>query len=257
MNPDRMFFDRLADAAKAQTLPRFRMGTDIANKLDGGFDPVTDADRGAEQAIRSLIEAQFPDHGILGEEHGTMGLDRDYVWVIDPIDGTRAFISGLPVWGTLVGLYHKGRAIMGMLDQPFTGERYFADATGSFYRGPDGEKINRTRDCGSLKQAILFSTSPHIFGPQDKPLYASVERSVRLFRYGCDCYAYALLASGNIDLVVETELKPYDVGGLIAIIEQAGGIITTWDGGRPEQGGRILAAGSKAVHEEAMALLAG
>ena len=257
MLPDRAFFDRLADAAKAETLPRFRMGILVTNKLDGGFDPVTEGDRGAETAIRALIETTFPDHGILGEEHGDMGLDRDYVWVIDPIDGTRAFISGVPVWGTLIGLYHKGRAIMSMIDQPFTGERYFADASGSYYRGPDGEKKNQTRDCGSLANAILFSTSPHIFKSHDKPLYEAVERKVRLFRYGCDCYAYALLASGNIDLVVETELKPYDVGGLIAVIEQAGGIITTWDGGRPEQGGRILAAGSRAVHEEAMAVLGG
>ena len=257
MLADRAFFDRLADAAKAETLPRFRMGILVTNKLDGGFDPVTEGDRGAETAIRNLIESNFPEHGILGEEHGDMGLDRDYVWVIDPIDGTRAFISGVPVWGTLIGLYHKGRAIMSMIDQPFTGERYFADASGSYYRGPDGEKKNQTRDCGSLANAILFSTSPHIFKSHDKPLYEAVERKVRLFRYGCDCYAYALLASGNIDLVVETELKPYDVGGLIAVIEQAGGIITTWDGGRPEQGGRILAAGSRAVHEEAMAVLGG
>ena len=257
MVPDRAFFNQLADAAKAETLPRFRMGIHIVNKLEGGFDPVTEGDRGAETAIRALIEKTFPDHGILGEEHGDMGLDRDYVWVIDPIDGTRAFISGVPVWGTLIGLYHKGRAVMSMIDQPFTGERYFADATGSYYRGPDGEKVNQTRDCGSLSNAILFSTSPHIFKSQDKPRYEAVERQVRLFRYGCDCYAYALLASGNIDLVVETELKPYDVGGLIAVIEQAGGIITTWDGGRPEQGGRILAAGSKSVHAETMAILAG
>ena len=257
MLPDRAFFDRLADAAKAETLPRFRMGILVTNKLDGGFDPVTEGDRGAETAIRTLIETTFPDHGILGEEHGDTGLDRDYVWVIDPIDGTRAFISGVPVWGTLIGLYYKGRAVMSMIDQPFTGERYFADASGSYYRGPDGEKKNQTRDCGSLSNAILFSTSPHIFKGQDKPLYDAVERKVRLFRYGCDCYAYALLASGNIDLVIESELKPYDVGGLIAVIEQAGGIITTWDGGRPEQGGRILAAGSRAVHDEAMAVLAG
>ena len=257
MLPDRAFFDRLADAAKAETLPRFRMGIQITNKLDGGFDPVTEGDRGAETAIRALIEKTFPDHGILGEEHGDVGLDRDYVWVIDPIDGTRAFISGVPVWGTLIGLYHKGIAVMSLIDQPFTGERYFADSTGSYYRGPDGEKRNQTRNCGSLANAILFSTSPHIFKSQDKPLYEAVERKVRLFRYGCDCYAYALLASGNIDLVVETELKPYDVGGLIAVIERAGGIITTWDGGRPEQGGRILAAGSRLVHEEAMAILAG
>ena len=155
MLPDRAFFDRLADAAKVETLPRFRMGILVTNKLDGGFDPVTEGDRGAETAIRNLIETTFPDHGILGEEHGDMGLDRDYVWVIDPIDGTRAFISGVPVWGTLIGLYHKGRAIMSMIDQPFTGERYFADASGSYYRGRMARRktrpaivgLSRTRSC--------------------------------------------------------------------------------------------------------------
>jgi fructose-1,6-bisphosphatase/inositol monophosphatase family enzyme len=213
MLPDRDFFDALAAAAKAETLPRFRTGLSVVNKLMGGFDPVTEGDRAAETAIRSLIAERFPEHGILGEEHENVGLDREHIWVIDPIDGTRAFISGLPVWGTLIGFQSNGRAAMGMMDQPFIGERYFADQ--------------------------------------------AVEERVRLFRYGCDCYAYVLLASGHIDIVVENNLKPYDVGALIPIIEQAGGIITTWDGGRPENGGNILAAGSKAVHVEAMKLLSG
>lgn len=256
MLPDRSFFDRLADAAKAETLPRFRTGTPITNKLAGGFDPVTEGDRAAETAIRALIEQNFPDHGILGEEHENIGLDREHVWVIDPIDGTRAFISGLPTWGTLIGLRSNGRASMGMMDQPFTGERYFADGEKSWYRGPDGEHQIFTRDCGGLSNAILFTTSPHIFEGADLAAYKAVEEKVRLFRYGTDCYAYTLLAGGHIDLVVENNLKPYDVGALIPIIEQAGGIITTWDGGRPEEGGNIIAAGSRAVYEEARALLA-
>jgi histidinol phosphatase-like enzyme (inositol monophosphatase family) len=257
MLPDREFFNALADAAKAETLPRFRTGVSVANKMAGGFDPVTEGDRAAETAIRALIEARFPDHGILGEEHGNVGLDRENVWVIDPIDGTRAFISGLPVWGTLIGFRSNGRATMGLIDQPFTGERYFADGSRSWYSGPDGERQVSVRDCGSLADAILFTTSPHIFEGDALARYRSVEDKVRLFRYGCDCYAYALLASGHVDLVVENSLQPYDVGALIPIIEQAGGIITTWDGGRPENGGSIIAAGSKAVHEQAMALLSG
>ena len=257
MLPDRNFFYTLADAAKAETLPRFRTGLSVVNKLESGFDPVTEGDRAAETAIRLLIEEKFPHHGILGEEHENIGLDREHIWVIDPIDGTRAFISGLPVWGTLIGFRSNGRATMGLVDQPFTGERYFADGTRSWYRGPDGERQIATRDCGELKNAILFTTSPHIFTGADLALYRSVEEKVRLFRYGCDCYAYALLASGHVDLVVENSLQPYDVGALIPLIEQAGGIITTWDGGRPENGGNIVAAGSPAVHRQALELLSG
>ena len=256
MLPDRTFFDTLADAAREQTLPRFRTGVSVVNKLAGGFDPVTEGDRAAETAIRALIEARFPEHGILGEEHGNVGLDREHVWVIDPIDGTRAFISGVPLWGTLIGLQSNGRATMGMMDQPFTGERYFADGKVATYRGPGGEAVLAVRDCGQLSDAVLFTTSPHIFEGEDLALYRSIEEKVRLFRYGCDCYAYCLLAGGHIDLVVENNLQPYDVGALIPIIEQAGGIITDWDGGRPENGGNIIAAGSRSVHAEALALLA-
>ena len=255
MLPDRAFFYRLADAASAETLPRFRAGGDVVNKQAGGFDPVTEGDRAAEVAIRTLIEEEFPGHGILGEEHGSVGLDRDYVWVIDPIDGTRAFISGVPVWGTLIGLQKNGRAVMGMIDQPFTGERYFADGNGSTYSGPDGERRLQVRDCKDLSNAILFTTSPHLFVGEEMDKYREIESQVRLFRYGTDCYAYALLAAGHVDLVIENSLKPYDVGGIIPVIEQAGGIITTWDGGRPEMGGTIIAAGSRSVYEQALAVL--
>ncbi|MCO5731874.1 histidinol-phosphatase [Rhizobium sp. SSA_523] len=257
MLPDRAFFDQLADAAREQTLPRFRTGTSITNKLAGGFDPVTEADQAAELAIRDLVSARFPAHGLLGEEHESFGLDREHVWVIDPIDGTRAFIAGIPVWGTLIGFYQNGRGHMGMMDQPFTGERFFADGSRSWYRGPDGERQIHVRDCGRLADAILFTTSPHIFAPDELRRYRAVEETVRLFRYGVDCYAYAMLAAGHVDLVIENGLKPYDVGALIPLIEQAGGIITTWDGDRPEQGGNIIAAGSRAVYDEARALLQG
>ncbi len=257
MLPDRDFFNRLADAAKAETLPRFRTGTGVANKEAGGFDPVTEGDRAAEAAIRALIETHFPDHGILGEEFGNVGLDRDYVWVIDPIDGTRAFISGLPVWGTLIGLYHKGEAIMGLMDQPFTGERFLADGQTSLYSGPGGDMVMATRPCRDLSEAILFTTSPHLYKGDIKTRFEAVQDKVQLARYGCDCYAFALLASGHIDLVIECGLKPYDVGGLIPLIEQAGGIITDWNGGPAEMGGEIVAAGSAEIHAQALAILKG
>lgn len=255
MLPDRVFFDRLADAAKAETLPRFRSALSVTDKGGQFYDPVTEGDQRAETAIVSLIEATFPDHGILGEEHGSKGLDREFVWVIDPIDGTRAFISGVPVWGTLIGLYQNGRARMGVMDQPFTGERWFADGERSHYRGPGGDRVLRTSACETISNAILFTTSPHLFQNEDDRRYREIERKAKLFRYGCDCYAYALLAAGHIDLVIENGLKPYDVGGIIPVIEGAGGIITTWDGGRPENGGSIIAASSRAVYEQAIAVL--
>lgn len=257
MLPDRDFFFRLADAAKAETLPRFRTGIAVDNKQVGGYDPVTEGDQAAETAIRALISSTFPEHGVLGEEHGSVGLDREHIWVIDPIDGTRAFISGVPVWGTLIGFQSSGRSVMGVMDQPFIGERYFADGEKAWYKGPDGERQIKTRACQSLSDAVLFTTSPHIFTAEESARYTQVQDKVRLFRYGVDCYAYALLAAGHVDLVIETSLKPYDVGALIPIIEQAGGIITTWDGGRPEVAGRIIAAGSRQVHEEALAILSG
>lgn len=255
MLPDIAFFDAIAEAAAAETLPRFRMPVTIDNKYTIGFDPVTEADRAAERAIRQVITERYPDHGILGEEHGDVGLDRDFVWVVDPIDGTRAFISGLPVWGTLVGLYHKGRAVMGMMDQPFTGERFIAGPNGAIAKRNGKTYPLATRKGVALEQAIMMTTSPLIFPEDLAPSYKRIENRVQLARYGCDCYAYAMVAAGHIDLVVESDLKPYDVGGLIALVEQAGGVMTTWSGDRPETGGSIIASGSPELHEAALALL--
>jgi histidinol phosphatase-like enzyme (inositol monophosphatase family) len=259
--PPLSFLHHLADAAARETLPRFRTGTSVDNKLaggsGGGFDPVTEADRAAERAIRDLIAETYPEHGILGEEHGSEGADREFVWVIDPIDGTRAFIAGLPVWGTLIGLYRGGRAVMGLMDQPFIGERLVAGPEGASYRGPGGDGALKVRDCGRLADATLFTTSPKIFAADRVAAYEAVEDAVTLARYGCDCYAYGLLAGGHIDVVVESGLKPYDIAALIPIIERAGGIVTDWQGGRPEKGGDIVACGSRAVHQEALTLLGG
>jgi histidinol phosphatase-like enzyme (inositol monophosphatase family) len=209
----------------------------------------------AESAIRDLIVREFPDHGILGEEHGSDGADRAMVWVIDPIDGTRAFISGLPVWGTLIGLYENGRAVMGLMDQPFIGETLMAGPGSALYANRLGKGRLKVRDCDRLADATLFTNSPKIFATDRVDGYERVEKVVRLARYGCDCYAYGLLAAGHVDIVVESGLKPYDIGALIPIIENAGGVVTTWDGGRPEQGGDIVACGSRRVHDEALALL--
>ncbi|GKX35030.1 MAG: histidinol-phosphatase [Rhizobiaceae bacterium MnEN-MB40S] len=257
MKPDLEFLHRLADVAARETLPRFRVSSEVTNKETAGFDPVTEADRAAEAAIRALITERFPDHGILGEEHGSEGLDREFVWVIDPIDGTRAYISGVPLWGTLIGLYHNGRAVMGLMDQPFTRERYISDGARCFYRGPEGERRLSARKGLSLAEATLFTTSPFLFSSTHIDRFRAVQNKVNLSRYGCDCYAYALVAAGHADIVVESGLKPYDIAGLIPVLEGAGAIVTDWNGNRPEQGGDIVAAGCEKLHAEALELLAG
>ena len=260
--PDAKFLLMLADAADRETLPRFRGGGGVDNKLGpGAFDPVTEADRAAETAIRALITDRFPDHGILGEEHGTeagRGDGEDRQWVIDPIDGTRAFITGIPVWGTLIGHYVAGRGRFGIMSQPFTGERFYADGTGAFLKRGDGEAqrlvTSRTLE---LQGATLFTTSPRLFSGDLLDGFEALERTVRLTRFGTDCYAFAMLAAGHVDLVVESGLKPYDIAALIPLIEQAGGLVTTLDGGRPEEGGDVLAAATPELHAAAMAMLAG
>ncbi len=254
-SPSPEFFRRLAAAAAAETLPRFRQGGDVINKYQTGFDPVTEADRAAEQAIRGIISAEFPDHGIVGEEYGTEREESRHQWVIDPIDGTRAFISGLPLWGTLVGLTVENIAVAGMMAQPFTGELYYADGNGARYEGPDGKRQLAVRNTVALADATLCTTSPFLFEGDRRAAYNRVEQTVRLPRYGTDCYAYCMLAAGNVDLVIESGLQPYDIVALIPIVEQAGGVITTWQGGRPEGGGDIIAAATPDLHAKALELL--
>ena len=250
------FMRRLAAAAAAETLPRFRGAGAVINKREGGFDPVTEADREAERAIRDLIAAEFPGHGILGEEFGPQDAERSEVWVIDPIDGTRAFISGLPLWGTLVGLTSEGEAVAGMMSQPFIGELFHAGVDGAFYEGPHGTRRLGVRDVGALADATLCTTTPALFGDGKRGAFDGLEASCRLSRYGTDCYAYAMLAAGQIDLVVEAGLQAHDIVALIPIIEQAGGIVTDWSGGAAEKGGDIVAAATPRLHEAALERLA-
>lgn len=251
------FLHELADAASAAILPHFRTGMDVESKLEAGFDPVTVADRASETAMRALIEARYPDHGILGEEFASVRLDAEHVWVLDPIDGTRAFISGLPVWGTLIGLMASGKPTAGMMAQPFTGERFFTNGSGAAYRGPGGARAIRTRPCASLAQATLFCTTPSMFKGADREAYDRVERSVRLARYGVDCYGYCMVAAGHADLAIEGSLQPFDILPLVPVIEAAGGVVTGWDGEAPGKDGRVVAAGDPRVHAEAIRLLNG
>ena len=245
-----------AEIAAEHTLPRFRSELAVDNKLAQGFDPVTEADREAERAIRELLGERFPDHAIIGEEWDDKEGAGRFAWIIDPIDGTRAFITGVPVWGTLVGLTVDGRAVAGLMAQPFTGEIYMSlPGEASYYRGFDKVPM-RTSKVTELGRAKMTTTSPDMFerdgltGPWNQ-----LRSRVLTTRYGLDCYGYALMAAGHIDLVVEAALKDVDICPLIPLIENAGGIITTWDGERAEQGGNCVAAATPDLHAAAMAAL--
>jgi len=252
------FVDELAAVSGETIRPFFRTALGVENKsLSGGFDPVTAADRAAEEAMRALINRTFPEHGILGEEFEAERPEAEYVWVLDPIDGTKSFICGLPAWGTLIALTRRGEAVYGLMHQPFTREHFAGDGRAARYRGPAGDRALRTRACAELKDAVLLTTSPLLMSEADRDCFRRVEETVRLSRYGGDCYAYCMLGAGHVDLVIETQLKPYDVLALIPIIEGAGGVITTWENGRPHSGGRIIAAGDRRVHAQAMKLLQG
>jgi myo-inositol-1(or 4)-monophosphatase len=250
------FVDELATASGEAILPFFRTSLGVEDKGSAaGFDPVTAADRAAEVAMRTLIKRNFPEHGIVGEEYGNERPDAEYVWVLDPIDGTKSFITGMPIWGSLIGLTRNGTAVFGMMHQPFVRERFTGDGRAASYRGPAGERELHVRPCAKLNEAILFTTSPQLMNAQDRAAFGRVEQAVKLSRYGGDCYPYCMLAAGHVDLVIETGLKPHDIVALIPIIEGAGGVITTWDGESAVKGGRIIAAGDKRVHQAAITIL--
>ena len=251
------FMEELATISGQAILPFFRtaLGTEDKAAGTGAFDPVTEADRAAESAMRHLIKGRFPQHGILGEEFGAEATDAEYVWVLDPIDGTRAFIAGLPLWGTLIGLTRNGVPVRGLMNQPFTGERFSGDGAAATWRGASGERRLRARRCDRLEDALLCTTSPKLFAGPEAAAYEGIEAGVRLARYGTDCYAYCMLAAGHVDLVVEAGLKAYDIVALIPIIEGAGGVVTDWQGQSAAAGGRIVAAGDPRLHEAALARL--
>jgi len=252
------FVEELARVAGDAIRPYFRTALGVEDKSRGAvFDPVTAADRAAEQAMRALIRSTFPDHGIIGEEFGDDRPDASFVWVLDPIDGTKSFIAGMPAWGTLIGLLRDGAPVYGMMHQPFIGESFFGDGQGARYRGPAGDRRMAARACATLADVVLFTTSPHLMAEDERARYVKVEKRARLARYGGDCYAYCMVAAGYVDLVIEAGLKAHDIVPLIPIIEGAGGIVTDWNGESPMKGGRIIAAGDQRVHAEALKLLAG
>ncbi|MHB8884223.1 MAG: histidinol-phosphatase [Methylovirgula sp.] len=257
------FVEELADTASRTILPFFRTALGAEDKSRGGmFDPVTEADRAAEVAMRGLIKRTFAHHGIIGEEFGNDRADAEYVWVLDPIDGTKSFISGVPTWGTLIGLLHNGVPTYGMMVQPFTREYFSGDCQSARWRGPGrnhapSERKLKTRGCPGLGEATLMTTSPLLYAPEALAALRRVEAAVRLSRYGYDCYAFAMLAAGHVDCVMESGVQTYDIAPLIPIIEGAGGIVTNWAGGSAAAGGNVLASGDRAIHAKVLELLAG
>ncbi len=238
------FACELADAAAEVTLKYFRTRIDVDNKLAGEeFDPVTEADQGAERAIRALIEERFPEHSIHGEEYGIKATESPFEWVLDPVDGTRAFISGLPTWGTLIALKHEGIPVIGIIDQPYMKERYLGWTSGATLNGTP----ITTRACSSLKTATISTTDPDLFTAEERPLFDTLLKETRLVRYGLDCYAYAILSSGFLDIIIESGLKPYDMMALIPVIRGAGGSATNWQGTAPGNCGKLLAIGDNGL----------
>ncbi|MCB9994435.1 MAG: histidinol-phosphatase [Hyphomicrobiaceae bacterium] len=243
-----------AAAAARETLPRFRTPLAVDNKYAVGFDPVTEADRNAELAIREVIAAAFPEHNIVGEEHPSEETGSPFTWTIDPIDGTRAFIAGLPVWGTLIGVSYEGKNFAGLMSQPFTGEIFLGMPGRSTWERGTEIRVLRTRPTRDLGQSILFTTTPALFAGDAEARYLRLERAVMLARYGCDCYAFCLVAAGHIDLVIEAGLKPYDVAALIPIVENAGGMFRTVEGKAADQGGDVIVAANEELLQAARAI---
>jgi len=236
----------------------FRSTTVVTNKSYNSFDPVTEADRRIEKFLQKKIHDQFPGHSIVGEELGSTSRDGDYTWIIDPIDGTRGFISGSPMWGTLLGLSQGNKPLLGLMHQPFIRETFFANRSGAWWKRGNTTRHIITRKTAVLADAILYCTHPSMFAKRgDVQAFARVESACQYSRFGGDCYGYCLLAAGFVDLVIEADLKPYDVIPLIPLIESAGGVITDWAGKPPLQGGKVIAAANKKLHREAMDLLKG
>ncbi|GAB5449061.1 histidinol-phosphatase [Gymnodinialimonas sp.] len=246
----------MADAARAAILPHFRqaaLGT--TSKEADSYDPVTVADRASEAAMRAILAERRPDDAILGEEEGAQPGTSGLTWVLDPIDGTRGFVSGTPTWGVLIALCTADGPVYSIIDQPYIGERFEGGFGRAQVSGPLGQKPLAVSPATSLAEATLFTTFPEVGSAAERLAFDAVRDRVQLTRYGCDCYAYALLAAGQIDLVIEAGLQSYDIAAPVGLIQAAGGVITDWEGGSVHEGGRVIAAASAALHAEAMALV--
>ena len=246
----------LADAARPVTLSHFRAaGLSADNKDAAGFDPVTVADRGAEEAMRAILADMRPEDAIFGEEFGHQSGTSGLMWVLDPIDGTRGYISGTPTWGVLIAISDADGPVFGIIDQPYIGERFIGGFGMAAVHGPTGEHALKTRAMRPLSDATILTTFPEVGDKAERTAFHAVAGRAKLTRYGMDCYGYALLAAGQVDLVIEAGLNAYDIQAPIAVIEAAGGIVTDWTGGPAHEGGRVIAAANPQIHAEALAIL--
>lgn len=252
-----VFAHRLADASRAQTLGVWANGSLVEDKGgEGAFDPVTEGDRAAERAMRAMIERHHPDHGIMGEEYPDRPAQGRYSWSLDPIDGTRSFICGLPTWVTLIALLDEGAPVLGVIDVPRLGERYVGKGRTARFLSAEGTMSLTVSGCASLAEARLSTTDPYLFEGAEAEGFERLRTRARTTRYGHDGYAYARLAAGSLDLIVETCLKPHDYNALIPVVRGAGGVIGDWSGGSDFSEGKVVAAASEALFEEAVRLLA-
>ncbi len=245
----------LADAARVETLRHFRVPGLIADSKTEDFDPVTVADRASEAAMRDILSARRPDDAILGEEFDSVAGTSGLTWILDPIDGTRGYVSGTPTWGVLIAVADATGPIFGVIDQPYIGERFVGGFGDAFVEGPRGRTDLSVLGGADLAEATLLTTFPEVGSDTERRAFERVAEKVKLVRYGLDCYGYALLAAGQVDLVIEAGLQTYDIAAPIAVVEAAGGIVTDWTGGPAFGGGRAIAASGPEVHARALAIL--
>jgi myo-inositol-1(or 4)-monophosphatase len=239
------FAQQLATAAGAAILPHFRKNAPIDVKQHEHWDPVTDGDRAGELAIRALIEEHFPDHGIIGEEFGTKTGKSEFTWVLDPVDGTRAFVIGLPTWTTLIGLYQNGQPRIGVMNQPFIGDMFYGNPEGAWLNHRGHVETLRVGNCTKLAEAMLGTTTPHLYKGKDREGFENLRHAVKMARYGGDAYFFSLVAAGHLDIAMDSGLQIYDIAALIPIIRGAGGVVGTWSDNDITQGGHILAASNQ------------
>lgn len=251
------FANRLADASGAMVMPYYRTGIVAQDKSTGSrFDPVTVADRAAERVIRDMIAREYPSHGIIGEEFGSQSTDAEFVWVLDPIDGTKSFITAIPLWGTLIGLLRAGEPFIGISDHPFLKERFWGDGRSATGMGPTGTRFLTSRKPVRLADAVVFAGSSITENPAIFERLRALSAGVRMIRFGSDCYDTCMLAEGHIDAILQTGLDIYDIAATVPIVRGAGGTVTGLDGGPAIRSGTIVTCGDPALHAELLPLLA-
>ena len=248
----------LAEASAREILPYFRRNTPVEVKNGPVWDPVTEGDRAGERAIRAMIEEHYPDHGIHGEEYGIKEGRSGFTWILDPVDGTRAFVCGMPTWATLIGLSFEGQPAVGLMNQPLVGDMFYGNPHGAWHNYRGTTEAIRTRTGIALACASLGTTAPELYrSDQDQRDFQRLKSRVQLTRYGGDSYFYCVMAAGHVDIAMDANLQPYDIAPLLPIVKGAGGAAAEWTGGDPAQGGRVITAGSQALLDEALEVLKG